>query len=179
MRPATMLLYRRRWTLFFQVPCAVLLAAGTVYSVFLAVAFDNRLFTPLSLFGAFCMFCLSWTLGRSALEAQRNREPAVAIDASGITDLRDDDPHPVPWHAMESVHINRRNCIVIRLMSSEKASALRVITLSLQRWHQGGDVVISLVGLGVNHYVLHRTLSAFHKAASNPALRRHSPNKGG
>ncbi len=169
MRPANMLLYRRRWTLFFQVPFAVVMGILTVYVLVMAVVLDDRLFTILFSLSAFCTFCLAWTLGRAALEAHRNREPAVVIDATGITDLREEGPQPVPWDAMERVRLDSDDRIVIRLHTSEKASTVRVVSLALQRWQQGGDVVVSLAGLGFNPYELHRTLNAFHKAAPDQA----------
>lgn len=93
----------------------------------------------------------------------------MVIDANGITDLREEDPQPVPWEAMEHVLLDSEDRIVVRLLTSEKASALRVISLALQRWTQGGDVVVSLVGLAHNPYTMQRTLSAFHKAITAPA----------
>lgn len=172
MQPQPIFLYRRRWTLLFQVPFAVLMAILTAYAIFLAVVFDDRLFTVLFSLGAFCTFCLAWTLGQSALDAHKNREPAVVIDAIGITDLRDEDPQPVHWEALERVRMDSDDRIVVRLLTSEKASALRVISLALQRWTEGGDVVISLAGLAHNPYTMQRTLSAFHKAAAAPAQTR-------
>ncbi|KRD14490.1 MULTISPECIES: hypothetical protein [Acidovorax] len=169
MQPHPILLYRRRWTLFFQVPFAVLMAILTAYAIFMALVFDDRLFTVLFSFAAFCTFCLAWTLGRGALEAHKNREPAVVIDETGITDLRDEDPQPVPWEAMERVRLDSDDRIVVRLHTSDKVSALRVISLALQRWQQGGDVVVSLAGLAHNPHILQRTLSTFHKAAAASA----------
>jgi hypothetical protein len=168
MQPQPIFLYRRRWTLFIQVPFVALMAILTAYAIFMAVVFDDRLFTVLFSFSAFCTFCITGTLGRTALEAHNNREPAVVINAEGITDLREDDPQPVPWEAMERVRLDSDDRLVIRLLTAEKVSALRVISLALQRWQQGGDVVVSLVGLAHNPHTLQRTLSAFHQAAATP-----------
>jgi len=172
MQPQPILLYRRRWTLFFQVPFVVLMAILTAFAIFMAVAFDDRLFTVVFSLGAFCTFCIAGTLGRSAWEAHRNREPAVVIDAAGITDLRDEDPQPMPWEAMERVRLDSDERIVVRLRTSDKAPALRVISQALQRWQQGGDVVVSLAGLAHNPHTMQRTLSAFHTAATAPAPTR-------
>ncbi|RYF53363.1 MAG: hypothetical protein EOO29_56645, partial [Comamonadaceae bacterium] len=108
------------------------------------------------------------TLGRAALEAQRDREPVVVIDGTGITDLRNEVPEAVPWGAMERVRLDSDDRIVVRLLQPEKASALRVASLALQRWQRGGDVVVSLAGLAHNPHALQRALGAFHQAATAP-----------
>ena len=172
MPPQPILLYRRRWTLVFQVPFAALMAILTAYAIFMAVVFNDRLFTPLFSLGALCTFCVAWTMGRDALEAHRNREPVVVIDETGITDLRDENPQPVPWQAMVRVRLNSDDRLVIRLLTAEKASALRVISLAMQRWTNGGDKVIYLAGLAYNPYMMQRTLNAFHKAATGPTQTR-------
>ena len=71
MPPPPILLYRRRWTLVFQVPFVLLMAICLAFSVYWALASNDRLFTALCLFAAFVSFCVGGTLGRSALEAYR------------------------------------------------------------------------------------------------------------
>ena len=169
MQPPAIHLYRRRWTLYFQVPFTVLMALTTAYSVFLAVASNDRLLTLIGAIGAFGSFCITWTLARSAWDAHQNREPALIIDAQGILDLRQDDPQTVRWNAMESVHINfRTDAIVARLRHGNQGS----ITQALQRAYRGGgDVAFSLHGLAHDTSVIQSTLKAFHEAAVPPAQR--------
>lgn len=173
MPPQPIVMYRRRWTQWFTVPFAALMAACTVYAIFMAVVFDDRLFIAVFSLSAFCTFCIAWTLGNSALEAHRNREPAVVIDHTGITDLRQEDPEPIPWSAMERVRLDEDR-ILIRLRTADLASALHVVSKALQRWQHGGDVVVALDGLGHNPYKLQRALATFHKAPTSATKTRRS-----
>lgn len=166
MPPQPLALYRRRWTQWFTVPFVAVMAACTVFAIFQAVALDDRLFTAVFSLSAFCTFCLAWTLGNSALEAHRNREPAVVIDHTGITDLRQEDPQPIPWSAIERVRLDEDR-IVVRLRTAETTSALQVVSQALQRWQRGGDLVVALDGLGHNPYKLQQALAAFHKAPTS------------
>lgn len=166
MQPRPIFLYRRRWTLLFQVPFTLLMVACLAYSVFLIYASDSRLVTLIGSVGAFVAFCIAGTLGRSAWEAYRVREPAVVIDETGITDLRDDESQTVPWDAMERVQLdNYENTIRVKLRSSSTASAVGVIVKTLQRWQRGGDVVFLLGGLAYDPRQIQAALRAHHAAA--------------
>ena len=167
MPPQPILLYRRRWTLVFQVPFVLLMAICLAFSVYWALASNDRLFTALCLFAAFVSFCVGGTLGRSALEAYREQDPAIVIDATGITDLRQDDPHTVPWEAMKRVHLDDyEDVILVKLRPGHKDSALGVMIKTLKRWQQRGDVVFYLGGLAHNPRQLQTALKAFHAAAA-------------
>ncbi|MBL7087294.1 hypothetical protein [Acidovorax sp.] len=167
MQPQPIMLYRRRWTLVFQVPFTLLVLACLAFSLYWAAVSNDRLLTILCLCAAFVAFCVGGTLGRSTLEAYRVRDPAVVIDATGITDLRQDDPHTVPWEAMERVHLdNYENVILVKLRPGHKDSALRVIFKALQRWQQRGDVVFFLGGLAYDTRQIQTALKAFHAAAA-------------
>ena len=166
MQPRPIFLYRRRWTLLFSVPITLLMVACLVYSVLLIYTADNRLVTLTGSVGAFASFCIAGTLGRSAWEAYRVREPAVVIDESGITDLREEDSHTVPWEAMERVWLDiTENTIRVKLRSSSNASALGVIVKTLQRWQRGSDVVFLLGGLAYDVRQVQTALHAHHAAA--------------
>ena len=166
MPPQPILLYRRRWPLFFQVPFVVFMAANFAAALVFAYVADNRLVTALCLFAAFGLFCAAWTLGRSALETYQRHGPAVVIDASGITDLRDESSLTVPWDAMERVLLdNSESVILVTLRPGHKDSALRVISKALQRWQQRGDVVFSLGGLAYDTRQIQNALKTFHRAA--------------
>lgn len=169
MQPQPILLYRRRWTLLFQVPFTLMMVLCLAYSLYRAYVSNDRLFTALFLCAAFLTFCIAWTLGGAALQAYLQRNPAVVIDATGITDLRPDDPHTVPWEAMERVHLdNHENVILVKLHTSHKDSALRVIAKALKRWQQRGDVVFSLGGLAYDTRQIQKALKVFHTAAVSP-----------
>lgn len=123
MQPRPIFLYRRRWTLLFHVPITLLMVACLAYSALLIYTADNRLVTLTGSVGAFASFCIAGTMGRSAWEAYRVREPAVVIDESGITDLREQDSHTVPWEAMERVLLDiTENTIRVKLRSSSGAA---------------------------------------------------------
>lgn len=135
MQPQPIALHRRRWTLVFQMPFTLLMALCMAYSLHWACASSDRLFTVFFLCAAFVVFCVGGTLGRAALEAYRVQDPAVVIDATGITDLRQEDPRTVPWDAVERVQLdNAEDVILIQLRPGHKDSALRVIGKTLQRW---------------------------------------------
>jgi len=85
MPPQPILLYRRRWTLVFQVPFVLLMAICLAFSLYGALASNDRLLTILFLCAAFVSFCVGGTLDRPALEAYREQDPAIVIDATGIT----------------------------------------------------------------------------------------------
>lgn len=166
MQPRPIFMYRRRWTLLFQVPFTLLMLACLAYSVLLIYAADNKLLTLIGSAGAFGSFCIAGTLGRSAWEAYREREPALVIDESGITDLRDDDSQTVPWEAMERVLLDiSENIIRVKLRTSSTESALGVIVKTLQRWQRGGDVVFLLGGLAYDARQVQMALRAHHAAA--------------
>jgi len=166
MQPEPILLYRRRWTLVFQVPFTLLMLLCLAFSLYGASVSNERLLTALLLCAAFVAFCVGGTLGRAALEAYRVRDPAVVIDATGITDLRQDDPHTVPWEAMERVQLDGyEDVILIQLRPGQKDSALRVIAKALQRWQRRGDVVFALGGLAYDTRQIQNALKAFHTAA--------------
>jgi len=168
MPPQPILLYRRRWTLVFQVPFVLLMAICLAFSLYGALASNDRLFTALCLCAAFVSFCVGGTLGRSALEAYREQDRAIVIDATGITDLRQDDPHTVPWEAMERVHLDDyEGVILVKLRPGHKDSALGVIIKTLKRWQQRGDVVFALGGLAHDPRQIQTTLKAFHAAAAS------------
>lgn len=167
MQPQPILLYRRRWTLIFQLPFTLLMVLTLPYAVYLAVAVDGPLFRAVFSLAAFAAFCIAWTLGRSAWEAYRWRDPALVVDATGITDLRGDDQHCVRWDAMERVHLdNYENRILIRLRAARTESALGVVIKTLRRWQMEGDVAISLRGLAYNTQQIQTGLKAFHAAAT-------------
>lgn len=139
MQPQPILLYRRRWTLVFQVPFVLLMAVCLAFSLYWASVSNDRLLTALCLCAAFVTFCVGGTLGRSALEAYREQDPAVVIDATGITDLRQDDPHTVTWEAMERVHLDDyEGVILVKLRPGHRDSARGVIVKALKRWQQRG-----------------------------------------
>lgn len=163
MQPQPILLYRRRWTLLFQVPFTLLMLLCLAYSLYWAYVSSERLYTALFLLAAFVTFCLAWTLGSAALKAYFERNPAVVIDASGITDLRHEAPNTVPWEAMERVHLdNHENVILIRLHPGRKDTALRVVIAALQRWQRRGDVAFPLGGLAYDTPKIRKALKAFH-----------------
>lgn len=167
MPPQPILLYRRRWTLVFQVPFVLLMAICLAFSLYWASVSNDRLLTALCLCAAFVSFCVGGTLGRSALEAYREQDPAIVIDATGITDLRQDDPHTVPWEAMERVHLDDyEGVILVKLRPGHKDSALGVIIKTLKRWQQRGDVVFALGGLAHDPRQIQTALKAFHAAAA-------------
>lgn len=74
MQPQPILLYRRRWTLVFQVPFVLLMAVCLAFSLYWASVSNDRLLTALCLCAAFVSFCVGGTLGRSALEAYREQD---------------------------------------------------------------------------------------------------------
>lgn len=169
MQPQPILLYRRRWTLLFQVPFTLMMVLCLAYSLHGAYVSTDRLFTAMYLCAAFVTFCIAWTLGGAALQAYLQRNPAVLIDANGITDLRQESAHTVPWDAMERVHLdNHENAILIRLHSGRKESALGVVVTALQRWNRRGDVVFSLGGLAYDTRQIQKALKAFHTTAVPP-----------
>ena len=142
------LLYRRRWTLIFQVPFVLLMAACLAFSLFLALASGSRLLAALGWVGAFVSFCVGGTLGNAAWKAYRWRDPAMVIDADGITDLQGDEPRTVPWSAMDRVHLdNYESVILVRLRQGTKTSFVGAAVQALQRWQRRGDVAFHLGGL--------------------------------
>lgn len=166
MPPQPIVMYRRRWTLLFQVPFTLLMVACLAYSVLLIYAADNKLLTLIGSVGAFSSFCIAGTFGRSAWEAYRERDPVVVIDESGITDLRDEDSHTVPWEAMERVLLDiTENTIRVKLRTSTTESAIGVIVKALQRWQRGGDMVFLLGGLAYDARQVQMALRAHHAAA--------------
>lgn len=167
MPPQPILLYRRRWTLIFQVPFTLMMILCLAYAVYFAVAVEGPLFRAVFSFAAFGAFCIAWTLGRAAWEAYQSRDPAVVLDGTGITDLRSDAQRFVPWEAMERVHLdNYENMILIRLRTTRSDSALGILFTTLQRWQQGGDVAFSLRGLAYDTRQIQTALKAFHTAAT-------------
>lgn len=153
----------------FQVPFVLAMVACLGYALWVAYATDIRLLRMLALVCAFGTFCVAGTLGRAAWQAYRLRQPALAIDVEGITDLRADDPQALPWTAMERVHLdNYENRILVRLRPGQTANAWRVAAQALKRWQQRGDVVFDLRGLGYDTQQIQRALKAFHTASRRP-----------
>ena len=171
MQPQPLMLYRRRWTLIFQVPFTLLMVATLVYGLSVALTTDNKLVAAICWLGAFGSFCIGWTLGRSALDAYQLREPAVTIDACGITDLRDEDPQTVHWQSMQWVKLDLgEDAIFIKLVPKPTDSLLRRIGTTLRRWQLLGDVVVDLRGLPYDAQQLKNTLKAHHMAAGPQSL---------
>lgn len=165
------MLYRRRWTLIFQVPFVLLMAACFASAVYFAWMAETPGIAAFFWLGAFGAFCIAGSLGNASLNAYRLREPALTIDETGITDLRNDDPRTVPWHAMQRVVLdNYENTILVKLVPAADASLVRTIAATLRRWQLRADVVFSLGGLGYDPNLLRNSLQAFHRAANPPPL---------
>lgn len=176
MLPRPILLYRRRWTLVSQVPFALLMAACCACAVYFAWRAQTPVVAAFFWLGAFGTFCIAGSLGHASLNAYRLREPALVIDETGITDLRDTDPRTLPWQAMQRVVLdNYENAILVRLVPAPDTSLLRAITDTLRRWQLRGDAVFSLGGLGYDANQLRTSLQAFHRAACPPSLAQHPP----
>lgn len=106
MHPKPLYRHRRRWTLFFSVPFALLLLAAFGYCLFLPFAADDRLVKIIGGGGAFVAFCAGGTFGKTVLAALWDLGPAVvAVDSAGLDDRRGG-TGLVSWRDIESVKLD-------------------------------------------------------------------------
>lgn len=177
--PAPLALYKSRWTAFFMLPFALVMAICGVGAFFLANAFfEGSLRWAVSAVGAFTCLSLAWTLGRSSVDALTATEPALLVNEAGITDAFQHHVF-VPWAdiASASVDYGDGSSLVITFRNGAPQAAggaavrsglLRVGVHALR----GGDLAIRLTELAYNHTVLKRTLQAYLAKTKSSAIRK-------
>ena len=158
MHPRPLQLYRRRWTLVFSVPLAAFIALVGAYSVFLLFTGD-RLVMAIGGCGAFVALCVGGTLGRSALEAWRNNDPAVVVDRHGLNDLRSA-TGLIPWRDIETVTLDVDEQRILVNVTKGAANSRRSTP---RRLLAGGDYAVALGGLSYSHRELSKALAEHHR----------------
>lgn len=129
-----------------------------VYSVFLMFTGD-RLVMVIGGFGAFVVLCVGGTLGRSALDAWSNTDPAVVVDQHGLHDLRSA-TGLIPWREIETAKLDLDEQRI--LVNVAKGTAGRHRSTA-RRLLAGGDYVVALGGLSYSHRELSNTLAEYHR----------------
>lgn len=109
--------------------------------------------------GAFVAFCVGGTLGRSALEAWRNNDPAVVIDQHGLNDLRSA-TGLIPWREIETVKLDVDERRILVNVAKGAANSRRSTT---RRLLAGGDYAVALGGLSYSHRELSKALAEHHR----------------
>jgi hypothetical protein len=130
------------------------------YSVFLMFTGD-RLVMMMGGCGAFVALCVGGTLGKSALDAWRNADPAVVIDQHGLHDVRGA-TGLIPWRDIEKVKLDNYEQRILVNVAKGAASRRRSTALRLLA---GADYVVSLDGLSYSHRELSNTLAKYHRQA--------------
>ncbi len=108
---------------------------------------------------AFGALCVGGTLGRSALEAWRNNDPAVVVDQHGLNDLRSA-TGLIPWHEIETVTLDVDEQRILVNVAKGSANSRRSTT---RRLLAGGDYTVALGGLSYSHRELSKSLAEHHR----------------
>lgn len=155
------LLRRRRWTLVFSLPFTLLMVGTCAYSLFLIGAADERLVRWIAGFMAFGTFCVGGTFGKAVLEALYDLQPAVIIDASGLTDRRG--AGLLAWQDIESVKVDPDEQLILVKFVANAATARSGLISKTRRLFQGADYTVALGGLSYNPRTLARALAEHHR----------------
>lgn len=164
MPPKPLYLHRRRWTLFFSVPFALLLLAAFGYCLFLLIAADDRLVKIIGGGGAFVAFCAGGTFGKTVLDALWDLGPALAVDSAGLDDRRGG-TGLVSWHDIESVKLDdasEQQQILVKVVARTSPDHPKRVNKT-RRVFFGADYAIALDGLHYHHQQLARSLAEHHR----------------
>lgn len=157
MPPRPLQLYRRRWTLVFSLPLVLMMGIVGIYSVYLMFTGD-RLVMMFAGCGAFVAFCVGGTFGKSVLEALRNKEPAVIIDARGLSDFRGS-VGLIPWHEIASARLGDDEQVILINFGNQADQSRRRLTSTARRLFSGADCTVALGGLSYNFRELEKSLA--------------------
>lgn len=155
-----MVLYRRRWTVYFTLPFAGLMLAVCAYSIFLMFTGD-KLVMLIGGVGAFATFCIGGTVGKSGWDALFHPEAAVVIDADGLHDARGT-TGPVAWNEIEKVRLDVAE-LRIYVHVGHQTPNRHPLASTTRRLFTGGDFTVSLSGLGFDERQLAKALAAHHR----------------
>ncbi|WP_051248700.1 hypothetical protein [Acidovorax sp. JHL-9] len=61
----------------------------------------------------------------------------MAMDATGITDLRQEAPHTAPWETMEHVHLDNQDNVILVKLRQDPACAEKSTSTALRRSSRG------------------------------------------
>jgi hypothetical protein len=151
-----LVMHRRRWTAWFTLPFAIVLLIGGCTGALIAYGhFDGNLgigIGGLALFGA---LCVAIPVGRSAWIALTNKEPALIVDANGITDHFHLHAF-LPWSQIQSASADLRDGDSLSIVLRDGVTApngKRVepgVARALKRAFTGSDLQIPLGSLSYN-----------------------------
>jgi len=170
MLPKPLPLRRRRWTLVFSLPFTAFMAFAGAYSVFLMFSAE-RVAVMLGACGAFVSLCVGGTLGKAALDAWRNEEPAVVVGADGLHDLTGE-TGLVPWHRIDAVRLDdyeQRILVTLVVASPDRAGRLVSAT---RRLLAGADYKVDLRGLAYRPRELAAALAEHHRQGRSGGVGR-------
>lgn len=165
--PPSLAFERRRWTAFFVLPFAWLLALAGIFSALLA--YKNLTGNPglaLALLALFSSLCIAIPLGSSAWKSLVEKGPALIVDAYGITDhfhLQT----AFPWCdiAAATIDYGSGSHLILTLREGVLlANGVRIrkdLSRALKRAFTGGDTAIPLGSLRCNHYHLRNALKYY------------------
>lgn len=165
--PPSLAFERRRWTAYFTLPFALLLAVSGIWSaVFLYFALAGNLGLALALLSLFSSLCIAISLGSSAWKSLAEKGPVLIVDARGITDHFHLQTF-FPWSDIATATIDYGDGDQLTLTLREGAllaNGVRIrtgLSRAVKRAFTGGDMAIPLASLRYNHHQLREALKYY------------------
>jgi hypothetical protein len=168
----SLIICRRRWTAYFALPFAIVLLLAGIASALIAYGnFDGNFGIAVAGLCLFSALCIAIPVGRSSWIALSNKEPALIVDSTGITDHFHLNAF-LPWNDMKSVSLDYGDgaCLSIVLREGVMGPGGKPIepsiTRTLKRAFTGSDLTIPLSSLTYNPNKLRDLLTYYMKARS-------------
>jgi hypothetical protein len=165
----SLVMSRRCWTAYFTLPFAIgLLIAGFGSALIAYDNFEGKFGIAVAGLCLFSTLCVGIPVGRSAWTALTNKEPALIVDASGITDYFHLNVF-LQWSDMKSVSLDYGdgNCLSIVLRDGattpDGTPVRQSVTRAIKRAFTGSDLKIPLGSLTYNPNKLRELLKHYMK----------------
>ncbi len=162
--PQPIALNRRRWTAWFALPFALVMAVSGIWSaVAVHVLLPGPLGIALALLSLLLSCSLAIMLGKGAWDSLAADGPALIVDARGITDHFHLNAF-LPWSDIESASIDHGDgdSLTLTLRAGASLPDGRVVRRSfsrkLRRAFNGGDLAIPLGPLSYQPRLLRNSL---------------------
>ena len=146
--PKRLVIRRRRWTAFFGLPFAlVVFISGIVLAAIAHAVFEGKPGIVIAILILFAALCIAIPMGKSSWDALTEKEPALIVDSSGITDQFHLNVF-LPWSDIKSASVDYADGYSLTIVLR---SGTPSIARTLKRAFTGGDLTIPLGSLSYNH----------------------------
>ncbi|MDQ8023779.1 MAG: hypothetical protein REI94_18205 [Moraxellaceae bacterium] len=163
--PAPLHLHRSRWTLVFTLPFVLMMSVGGIWALVIALTSDEKIWIAAGWVAAFVAVCLVGTLGKSALEALRDRGVALIIDEQGVNDVRGG--QVFTWGEIAHIGIVAGGSHILLNLNASAMPEGTGLKHVARRLVNGADHAIELRGLSYSPRALQFALKAFPRNAAS------------